>query len=64
MSIVVRGMEMPDNCEDCAIQYDYMDCPVCGDGWYSSNNQKRGFNPETERLPECPLFELKDWKDL
>ena len=58
MSVIVRGMEMPETCIDCEIkQYDeYEDdcvCPFSGVVCLSIGRQD-----------DCPLFELKDWKDL
>ena len=56
MSVVVRGMDMPENCIDCEIkQYDeYEDdcvCPFSGVVCLSIGRQD-----------DCPLFELKDWR--
>ena len=57
MSIVVRGMEMPENCRECPLQYDYLHCSV-------RHCIKLTVENEDKRDKNCPLFELKDWKDL
>lgn len=64
MSVVVRGMEMPENCIKCPMQFGGM-CyvqptwvdearvaPTVDDAW------KQG------RPKWCPLFEVKDWRKL
>ena len=62
MSVVVRGMEMPETCRDCpclrTILFGYQ-CSVT----------LRTFDVISQevwegRAKDCPLFEIKDWKDL
>ena len=59
MSVVVRGMEMPENCDECPFgeweDADYYSCCLM-DFSYKHN-------PHTGRLEDCPLFELKDWRE-
>ena len=66
MSVIVRGMEMPDNCEDCAIQYDYMDCPVCGDGWYQyphTEYECRGVDEAIVKIENVPSAQTEPLSD-
>ena len=58
MSVIIRSMAMPDNCSDCQLEYDQMMCSVCGCRWYDKDRIDSGFNPITERLPECPLIAI------
>lgn len=51
MSILIRGMKMPKNCEACDLCYDYVDCMA------ASNVIKINF--ET-RPKDCPLVEVKE----
>ena len=57
MSVVVRGMEMPENCWECKIkQYDEYEeayvCPFSGVVCFIIGRQD-----------DCPLFECKDWRE-
>lgn len=59
MSILIKGMQMPDNCSECQLEYDQMMCPIAG-RWYEQSNLDIGFDPNKDRLPECPLVELPE----
>ena len=47
MSILIKGIEMPDGCRDCKFQNDTI-CMLIDGCWYDESN---GAN----RRPECPL---------
>ena len=58
MSVIVRDMKMPKNCLECEIrQYDEGEddyvCPFSGVVCLSIGRQAN-----------CPLFEVKAWKDV
>lgn len=61
MSVIVRGMEMPRDCSE---------CPHCFITPPEIDELYELFDPADEKSYEngrpkwCPLFELKDWKDL
>ena len=58
MSILIKGMEMPKNCNDCPLNYDQMACKVTGTRWWSDTMVLMGFDSDKERLHDCPLVEL------
>ena len=61
MSVIVRGMEMPENCAICPLHKRFNDPTKrrwCG------HNGKTLHHPYRGKPKWCPLFELKDWKDL
>lgn len=49
MSILIRGMEMPENCEECKIKRSRLSCPITG---HYVNNYRN------ERHNICPLVEV------
>lgn len=49
MSILIRGMEMPENCDKCPFNYDLMDCMA------ASHTIRINFDT---RPKECPLIEV------
>lgn len=51
MSVIVKGMEMPDTCGDCSL-YSYIGNVCKHDGTEASWDYKR--------LPRCPLVELPE----
>ena len=59
MSVLIRGMEMPKNCQDCPLNYDQMACIVTGTRWWSDKVVLMNFESEKERLYDCPLIEVK-----
>lgn len=68
MSVIVRGIEMPENCNKCPMEsLELYDSRVgFADGFYKCAvlNQSVEDVMYHSRLSKCPLFELKDWKDL
>lgn len=56
MSVYIKGMEMPSNCNDCPLNYDSIDCMVAD----IALREKGGgdFLYEHERASKCPLIEL------
>lgn len=60
MSILIRGMEMPKNCSDCPLNHDQMMCIVTGTRWWSDTMVLMNFDSDKERLPDCPLTEIKE----
>ena len=66
MSVIVKGMKMPENCGECPIcRHDSMDgvqmeqCNLTLDT-FDSNDSVRW----VRRADNCPLFEVKDWREV
>lgn len=61
MSILIKGMEMPTDCDNCSLFDDRFDYPSCNATGYS-----RGYNwnPRGQRMPDCPLIEIPPHGDL
>lgn len=55
MSIIIKGMEMPKDCNNCKFFNDNYDYPTC-----SVTDHSRGYNwnPRGQRMPDCPLVEV------
>ncbi len=55
MSILIKGMEMPKNCDTCWALDDYGDYPRC-----RITEEQRGYNfpVRKRRMDNCPLIEL------
>ena len=55
MSVYIKGMEMPKNCDNCWALDDYGDYPRC-----RITEEQRGYNfPIREkRMDNCPLVEI------
>jgi len=60
MSVIIKGVQMPQSCSDCRLNYDQCACSVTGTGWYSDTMVLLGFNCDEERLQNCPLVELPE----
>lgn len=61
MSVLIKGMEMPSVCFECHLSYDCMSCIATGTKFW---NRDDAFDPDTARLPDCPLVELPPHGDL
>lgn len=55
MSILIKGMEMPKNCDMCWALDDYGDYPRC-----RITEEQRGYNfhVREKRMDKCPLTEI------
>ena len=58
MSVIIKGMKIPENCSECPLEYDQMMCSVAGYVWFDQDYLDIGFDSTQDRLPECPLVEL------
>ena len=66
MSILIKGMEMPKNCEECRLNTMY-GLPFACDGWCfaMSPTEPNSKSLATKtRPPHCPLIELPPHGDL
>ena len=61
MSVLIRGMTMPEDCDSCAFFDDSYDYPTC-----SVTQRGRGYNwnPRSQRMPDCPLAEVVEEDDI
>ena len=57
--ILIRGMSMPKCCYECDFLYDAMCCLCTSTPLYSWPDSKEIIKPEEEKLPNCPLVEVK-----
>ena len=57
MSILIKGMEMPTDCDNCSLFDDRFDYPSC-----NATGHSRGYNwnPRGQRMPDCPLIEVPE----
>ena len=55
MSILIKGMEMPENCFECALQTDYGTC-----GFYSLYVEAGHEVEINKRREDCPLIEVPE----
>lgn len=53
MSVLIKGMEMPDNCRACPLETDYGTC-----GYYSLFVEAGHDSEIWKRRDDCPLIEL------
>lgn len=60
MSVLIKGMEMPQSCSDCQLNYDQFACSVTGTRWWSDTMVSLGFDCDEERLQNCPLVKLPE----
>ena len=67
-SVIVRGMEMPKTCNKCPIEsLELYDSRVgFADGYYKCAVLDKSVEDIMYhgRLPNCPLFEVKGWREL
>lgn len=59
MSVLIKGMKMPQNCDACPMLYEYRFCALTDD--HASSIE---WKIEEKRMPNCPLIELTDHGDL
>lgn len=61
MSILIKGMEMPKNCDNCWALDDYGDYPRC-----RITEEQRGYNFQIreKRMDKCPLVPVQPHGDL
>ena len=55
MSVLIKGMDMPESCCECPCEYDSFRCNVTGTKFWDIED----FDTLTQRLPNCPLVEIK-----
>ena len=60
MSIVIKGMKMPQSCSDCQLNLEQKACSVTGTRWWSDTMVLMDFDCDDERLYDCPLVELPE----
>lgn len=55
MSVLIRGMKTPENCDSCWALDEYGDYPLC-----RLTGEQRGYNFRTreQRMKHCPLIEV------
>ena len=58
VSIIVKGMKMPDCCSECELNYDQISCSVTGTSWFSDTYVLMDFDTSTDKLGNCPLVEI------
>ena len=49
--VAIKNMEMPSNCFDCPIFYDYLHCPLV--------DKKNEGGLDKHRASNCPLVEIE-----
>ena len=61
MSVLIKGMKMPETCADCFALDEYGDYPVC-----RLTGEQRGYNfrIHENRMDRCPLVEVPPHGDL
>lgn len=59
MSVLIKGMKMPPNCDACPMLYEYRFCALTDD--HASSIE---WKTEEKRMPNCPLIELPNHGDL
>ena len=54
MSVVIRGMTMPETCEDCPLQHsEYLECKITGENTWDWENAEAKY-----KSVNCPLVEI------
>ena len=61
MSILLKGIEMPTDCDNCLLFDDRFDYPSC-----NATGHSRGYNwnPHGQRMPDCPLADVREDMDM
>ena len=67
MSFIVRDAPMPQNCAECPCYQEMFE--EVANAWWNSITVCGATHDEVDpaedkRADGCPLFELKDWKDV
>ena len=62
MSVLIKGIDMPESCYDCPMCYDMMECSVGSPyiGFWGKDREKEPFDFCNERHPRCPLVQVDD----
>ena len=55
MSILIKGMSMPEDCDNCRFYNDDYDYPTC---CITAHSRGYTWTPFGKRMPDCPLIEL------
>ena len=59
MSVIVKGMKMPKNCDECPILCEYRFCALTDD-----HASSIGWKLDEKRMPNCPLTEFRDCRTV
>ena len=59
MSIVIKGLNLPSNCNECYLMED-SGCIVTGYHWVTRGYIDMGFDPAEDRHKNCPIIELPE----
>ena len=55
MSILIKGLKMPQTCDECPMLYEYRFCALTDD-----HASSIGWKTEEKRMPNCPLIEIPE----
>lgn len=55
MSVLIKNMKIPKNCDDCPMFDDHYDYPYCN---ITSTCQGYKWSPLDQRMSNCPLVEI------
>lgn len=58
MSVLVKGMKMPQNCYECPLCYDGMECLALQRNLDVEDEENSPL--EYQRMEDCPLIEVTD----
>lgn len=61
MSVLIKNMKIPKNCDDCPMFDDHYDYPYCN---ITSTCQGYKWSPLDQRMSNCPLVEIPSHGDL
>ena len=59
MSVIIKGMAMPQKCDSCPMLYEYRFCALTDDHASSID-----WDMEHKRMPNCPLVEMPSEKEF
>lgn len=63
MSLIIKGMELPEGCYQCPILYDDMYCPIA-DCSVDDVVDDVGLDLYENRMPACPLVYVSDTEHI